>query len=159
MRLWPFRRRTKKERRDPFTLTDPWRRFVQDATQAKTRFERIAASVEEGPLRDRLRDVEQRVDDGVAACWRIAQAGHQLHKMLRQVLDTDSESVARMRTRETETRDKLAALTRHLDEAVARAAEIATGQYAGLDAVASDVEHVVTDLEALRQAIAEISPT
>ncbi len=42
-----------------------------------------------------------------------------------------------MRAREEETRDKLAALTHNLDEAVARAAELATGQYTALDAVAT----------------------
>lgn len=159
MRFWPFRRRKRRERRDPFTLTDPWRSFVQDATRAQARFERVIAVVADGPLRERLHDIERRVEDGVAACWRIAQAGHALNKTRRQVGGTQSEAVARMRAREDETRDKLAALTRGLDEAVARAAEIATGQFAGLDAMASDVDHVVADLEALRQAIAEVSPT
>jgi hypothetical protein len=158
MRWWPFKRRKKRERIDPFTLTDPWRSFVQDAQQAETRFGRIISTVADGPLRDRLSDVHERVNDGLLACWRIAQSGHNLHKMVLHVADTDSEAVTRMRARENDTRDKLAALTRNLDEAVARAAELATGQDAGLDAVADDVDTVVTDLEALRQAIAEITP-
>jgi hypothetical protein len=152
------RRRKKRERIDPFTLTDPWRSFVQDAQQAENRFARIVETVAEGPLRERLGDISQRVHEGLLACWRIAQSGHHLHKMVLQVADTDSESVTRMRTRERETRDKLAALTHNLDEAVARAAELATGQYAGIDAIADDVETVVGDLEALRQALAEINP-
>jgi cell division septum initiation protein DivIVA len=156
---WPFRRRKRKERIDPFTLTDPWRSFVQDAQQAEARFGRIVSSVEDGPLRDRLRDVEERVREGVGECWRIAQSGYRLQKMVREVSDSASEPVTRMRARTNETSDKLAALTKSLDEAVARAAELATGQYAGLDAVANDVEHVVTDLEALRQAIEEINAT
>jgi hypothetical protein len=153
-----FRRRKKKERIDAFTLTDPWRSFVQDAQQAKARFARIVATVQEGPLRGRLGDLDTRVEDGVRACWRIAQSGYQLHKTLLQVAGTDSESLTRMRAREDDTRQKLAGLTKNLDEAVARAAELATGQLSGLDAVADDVESVVGDLEALRQAIAEISP-
>jgi hypothetical protein len=158
VRFWPFGRRKEKLRIDPFTLTDPWRSFVQDAQQAQSRFARIVESVEDGPLRERLRDIEARVGEGVIACWRIAQSGHRLHKMVVQVADTDSESVTRMRTREVETRDKLAVLTKNLDESVARAAELATGQLSGLNAVADDVNSVVSDLEALRQALAEISP-
>ena len=156
---WPFRRRTRKERIDPFTLTDPWRSFVQDAQQAEARFRRIASSIEEGPLRDRLHDTEGRVRQGVGECWRIAQSGYRLQKMVREVSDSASEPVTRMRSRVTDTSGKLAALTHSLDEAVARAAELATGQYAGLDTVAGDVEHVVADLEALRQAIEEINTT
>ena len=154
-----FWRRKKKERIDPFTLTDPWRSFVQDAQQADTRFGRIIGGVQDGPLRDRLHDIKARVDDGVHACWRIAQSGYQLHKTLLEVADTDSESVARMRTREADTQQKLATLTKNLDEAVARAAELATGQLGGLDAMAEDIDSVVGDLEALRQAIAEVTPT
>ena len=156
---WFRRRKPKRERIDPFTLTDPWRSFAQDALQAERRFARIVDTVEEGPLRDRLSDVDERVRDGVTACWRIAQAGYQLHKMVRAVDDTNSASVTRMRAREADTRDKLAALTKNLDEAVARAAELATGQYAALGTVADDVDNVVSDLEALRQAIAEITAT
>ena len=154
---WPWRRKAKRERIDPFTLTDPWRSFVQDAQQASTRFGRIVGTVQSGPLRERLGDINERVDDGVLACWRIAQSGYQLHKTLLQVADTNSDSLTRMRAREDDTRQKLATLTRNLDEAVARAAELATGQLSGLDAVADDVESVVGDLEALRQAIAEIT--
>jgi hypothetical protein len=158
---WRARRRRRKQTRamDPFTLTDPWRSFVHDAKSAETRFSRIVASVEDGPLRDRLADVDERIHQGVTACWRIAQGGYRLHKMVLQVADSNSESVTRMRGREAETRDKLAALVKNLHEAVARAAELATGQFGALDAVADDVDTVVTDLEALRQALAELSPT
>ncbi|HVT77753.1 MAG TPA: hypothetical protein VHD87_12040 [Acidimicrobiales bacterium] len=154
-----FRRKPKTERIDPFTLTDPWRSFVQDAQQAQTRFGRIVATVTGGPLRERLVDINDRVADGVHACWRIARTGYQLHKALLEVADTPSDAVTRMRARETDTQQKLAALTKSLNEAVARAAELATGQLGGLDALAGDVDSVVDDLEALRQAIAEVSPS
>jgi hypothetical protein len=157
---WFWRRKKKKkERIDPFTLTDPWRSFVQDAQQAKARFGRIIEGVQDGPLRDRLHDIDGRVDDGLHACWRIAVTGYQLHKTLLEVADTNSDAVTRMRSRETDTAQKLAALTKNLDEAVARAAELATGQLGGLDAMASDIDSVVDDLEALRQAIAEVNPS
>lgn len=154
---WPWsKKKNKRERIDPFTLTDPWRSFVQDAQQARSRFERIVDDVQEGPLRERLRDIETRVDDGLQACWRISQSGHQLRKTMAQVGPSTSEAVLRMRARQDETEQNLAALIHNLDEAVARAAELATGQYDGLDALTDDVNGVVGDLEALRQAIAEV---
>jgi hypothetical protein len=73
------RRRPRAERIDAFTLTDPWRTFVQSAQSAAARFDRIVESVDAGPLRDRLGDIDARVRDGVAACWRIAQSGYRQH--------------------------------------------------------------------------------
>lgn len=143
------------ERIDPFTLTDPWRSFVQDAQSAQSRFGRVVAGVQDGPLRERLSDIDGRITDGVRAAWRIAQNGHTLHKMILEVGGT-SDSVARMRDREKEFSDKLAALIKSLDEAVARAAELATGQLGGVDAVAEDVNGVVDDLEALRLSFEEV---
>ena len=142
---------------DPFTLTDPWRSFVQNAVSARARFGRVVDTVAEGPLLDRLKEIENRVDDGVRACWLVAQAGYRQHKLVLEVSQSASESVSRMRAKEAETRDRLDALTKHLDEAVARAAELATGQtMAALPAAADDVDNAVSDLEALRQAVAEI---
>jgi len=151
-----LRRAAAIERVDPFTLTDPWRSYVQDAQSGQARFARIVDSVEPGPLRDRLGDIDERLRDGVSASWRIAQSGHALHKMVLAVSDRPSDSLTRMREREAAAAAKLATLVKQLDEAVARGAELATGQYAGLDAVADDVDVAVSDLEALRQALAEI---
>ncbi len=156
---WPWSRKgAKRERIDPFTLTDPWRSFVQDAQSARNRFERIVDGVKDGPLRDRLRDVEARIEDGLHACWRIAQSGYHLQQTIRQVSPSTSDAVVRMRARQDETESKLATLIKNLDEALARAAELATGQLDGLDALTGDVNGVVGDLEALRQALAEIEP-
>lgn len=151
-----LRRSTAIERIDPFTLTDPWRSFVQSAQSAANRFRRIVDGVEEGPLEERLSLIEERVSEGVIACWRIAQSGHDLHKMILEVGSITSDSVARMRDRDTQTRNKLALLVTNLDESVARAAEIAAVQFTGLDAVAGEVDTAVSELESMRQALAEI---
>lgn len=157
MKWWPFgRKRKKRERIDPFTLTDPWRSFVQDAQSARRRFERVVDGVKDGPLRERLRTIEERIDDGLQACWRIAQSGYQLQQTIRQLGRSTSEATARMKAREAETQSKLAELIHNLDESVARAAELATGQLDGLDELTHDVDGVVGDLEALRQALVEI---
>lgn len=154
---WPWsRHRKKRERIDPFTLTDPWRSFVQDAQQALTRFENVVDNVKDGPLEARLDEVQARIEEGVTACWRIAQSGYELQQTIRQIGRSESDAVARMKTRESETEQKLSVLVHNLDESVARAAELATGQLDGLDALTDDVNGVVGDLEALRQALAEI---
>lgn len=153
---WPWSRKPRRERIDAFTLTDPWRSFVQDAQSARNRFEGIVDGVKDGPLRDRLRDVQARIEDGLSACWRVAQSGYQLQQTIRNVSPSTSDAVTRMKTREDETEQKLAALIKNLDESVARAAELATGQLDGLDALTDDVNGVVGDLESLRQALAEI---
>src|SRR5258705_9309655 len=75
-----LRRAAAVERIDAFTLTDPWRSYVQDAQSAQGRFGRIVESVEQGPLQDRLGDIDERMRQGVSACWRIAQSGYSLHK-------------------------------------------------------------------------------
>src|SRR5690242_20675232 len=46
---------------DPFTLAEPWRYYVRDAVQAKARFEDAVRSAKDGPMRDRLREIEARV--------------------------------------------------------------------------------------------------
>jgi hypothetical protein len=77
-------RRQRGDRIDPFTVGDPWRRFVQDAQQAKTRFDKVVAGTAPGPLQQRLETIGARIDDGVTACWRIARQGHNLQGGLRQ---------------------------------------------------------------------------
>lgn len=80
------------ERIDPFTLAEPWRRFVMDAQQADTRFGRTVHQTRSGPLKNRLEEIGSRVQDGVQACWRIARQGHNLERAYRQL---DVESVRR----------------------------------------------------------------
>lgn len=74
---------------DPFTLNEPWRHYVTDALQARTRFAESVASAREGPTQDRLREIQSRVDTGVEEVWRIARRGHDLVDARRRV-DPDS---------------------------------------------------------------------
>ncbi len=153
------RRAPKRPPMDPFTLTDPWRSYVADALSAATRFRRVVDGVEEGPLEERLREIGQQIEAGVLSCWSVAKHGHQLHKTVLQVARgtaADSDSVVRMRGTERETADKLGALVRSLDEAVARAGELAIGRAAD-QKLETDVDGVVDQLEALRLAVEEVS--
>jgi len=81
-------RAPREERIDPFTVGEPWRNFVADALQARSRFEQTVTRARPGPLRDRLVDLGVRLDDGVRECWRIARQGDGLHSALGQ-LDID----------------------------------------------------------------------
>lgn len=179
------RRRPRPERIDPFTVGQRWRPFVQGALQASARYRRTVEGVGPGPLRERLEELGAMVDSGVRECWRVARRGDELDDAV-SALDAAGtrarlarieegtgggvdESVARsLRARlstaerlagvATEARERLRVLQARLDEAVARATELALGQGGtGLDAGAlgGDIEHLVDDLEALRAGLEE----
>jgi hypothetical protein len=76
------RRGPRREVIDPFAVGEPWRRFVQDALSADRRFEDTVHRTPEGPLRDRLADLRDRIQEGVRDCWRIACQGAALQKGL-----------------------------------------------------------------------------
>jgi hypothetical protein len=78
------RRGPRREVIDPFAVGEPWRRFVQDALSADRRFEDTVHRTPEGPLRDRLADLRDRIKEGVRDCWRIACQGAALQKGLQQ---------------------------------------------------------------------------
>lgn len=71
-------RKAGDDRIDPFTLNEPWRRFVQSALQSQSRFDQAVHNAERGPLRDRLGEIGDRVHDAVRECWRIARQGQVL---------------------------------------------------------------------------------
>jgi hypothetical protein len=74
---------------DPFTLQDPWRRFVRDALDARRRFDESVRQADAGPLRDRLVEIADRVSTGVDESWRIARAGQSLSDARAQIDTTD----------------------------------------------------------------------
>jgi hypothetical protein len=63
---------------NPFELDDPWRTFVWQARKAERDFADAVAHTKDGPLRDRLQEIRDRVTTGVQECWRVAQSGQQL---------------------------------------------------------------------------------
>lgn len=73
------------ERIDPFTLRDPWRRYVSGAVQARRKFDEAVRSAKAGPLRDRLLEIGERLEDAVQECWRIARQGQALTDARAQV--------------------------------------------------------------------------
>ncbi|MEZ5233445.1 MAG: hypothetical protein R2749_12170 [Acidimicrobiales bacterium] len=168
---------------DPFTVNEPWRRFVQDALKARTRFEEAVHSAAPGPLRDRLDEIGRSLEAGVERTWATARQGQALRDARRRI-DTNavssrlstirsstdpnaSKTVASLEaqlalaqrldsiTREAES--KLRLLQAQLEEAVARAAELSVraGDAGELAGVQHDIAEVSDQLEALRLALQE----
>jgi hypothetical protein len=63
---------------DPFAVGEPWRRFVIDAQAARRRFDEAVRTMDRGPVRDRLVEIGDRLDEGLAETWRVARRGHNL---------------------------------------------------------------------------------
>ena len=169
---------------DPFAVGEPWRQFVQGAQRAGHRLHATVDAASDGPLKDRMSTIVGRLDDGLDETWKIAQRGDQIDEMIRRLdptalrskLDTleqrqssspspdvDSaitsvrrqlDSTERLRAESNKTADRLRLTQTRLDELVARAAEVAIGA-GDTDAYEHDVDDLVVELEALRQAVEE----
>jgi len=147
-------RRQKGERIDAMSIADPWRGFVQEALDAQRRYRKAVSAATEGPMRDRLIEIGERIDEGVGECWRVARRGDALVDAIgnldpmsaRRDLDTAKKAAKATRGEAQEetvkaleaqvasadrltdvardAQDKLRLLDARLDEAVARAVEL-----------------------------------
>ena len=177
---------------DPFAVSEPWREHVQSALAAKLRFDRLVQSTPNGPLKERLRSIASRVDEGVDEVWTIAQRGHRLANSIddlkigqvraelkgadqaiqrnndptraptlqatRDSLRSQLDSAERLAARGLSTIDRLRELDAKLDELVARGTELSiAGSEDAFDDLRSDVDAVVTEMEALRRGMEETS--
>jgi hypothetical protein len=178
---------TERPRIEPRRLNEPWRTFVRDALDSQVRFRRAIATASTGAIRERLSDIGKRVDDGVEECWRSASHGNALDEALRNLEPPDElrarleqlgpatpgsanervaesllaqlESTARIAAVAEDARERLRILDARLDEAIARAIELSlrAGEAVELGGLGSDVDALVADMEALRQALDETS--
>lgn len=165
---------------DPFALREPWRFFVRDAIQARTRFADALDGATEGPLRERLVEIGDSLTNGVEQCWEAAQRGQQLTDARRSIdaerlgrdlhalpagdartssIEAQLDTHARLTEREEATRAELERLEVRLEEAVVRAAELGTraGAVDDLDGVGRAIGDVVRDLEALRLGLDDVA--
>jgi hypothetical protein len=184
-------RSPRPERIDPFTLQEPWRRFVQEALQARNRFDETVHRLQAGPLRDRLSDVAQRMHTGVEESWLIAQRGQALVQARRGIdvasidrqraalttgdepdsdpaqalvaksLDQQKATAERLDRVISQARSQLRILDARLDEAVAQVLELSTQSVTSalVGTLGTDVDNLVTEMEALRQAMDETQGT
>jgi hypothetical protein len=147
-------RRTSGERIDTMTIADPWRAYVNEALDAQRRYRKAVSAASPGPMRDRLVEIGERIDDGVDECWRIARRADALVDALNNLdgpsarrdldaakrearesrggaqeetvkaLQAQVDSVDRLTAIARDAQDKLKLLDARLDEAVARAVEL-----------------------------------
>jgi hypothetical protein len=176
-----------KPRIDAGALREPWRGFVRAAQQSKHRFDRAVGSMAEGPLRERLVEIGQRIDDGVQESWRIASRADDIEQAtasleiasaereLRQLQASGETGPAAERTAEAlqaqlaaagrlqavvrQAQDRLRIVDARLDELVARAVEVSVSAGSTTDPLlASDVDGLVQEMESLRLALEETRP-
>lgn len=168
---------------DPFAVNEPWRRFVQDALKAKTRFEEAVETAKPGPLRDRMHEIGRSLDAGVANTWATAKQGQTLRDARRRIdtnqvnqrlasfrdssdpnaertvrsLEAQLASAQRLDAITAEAESKLRLMQAQLDEAVARAAELSVraGDVGELSVIETEISLVADQMEALRQALEE----
>jgi len=174
---------------DAYTLSEPWKQYVLQAQSSAARFRRTVGGMADGPTKDRMTTLAGRLDDGLMDCWRIATRGDELDGALallsteearaqlaelnvrvRHAGSTPSveqtmaaiqaqlDSAERLRLTRQDAADRLRLLDARFDEIVARGVEVSIGSAdsGGLD---DDVDGLVTDLEALRQAMEEVDRT
>jgi hypothetical protein len=168
-------------------LGEPWRSYVAQAREAKARFDDVVKTMTPGPLRDRLAELAARLDDGVAESQRIAVRGNAISSGLGRLdtvspqaelarlraeaggrpspavadtirsLEAQLEAAERMGAAAHQADERLRLLDARFDELVARAVEVSLGT-GDSDVLVADVDDLVTDLEAVRQALDETNP-
>ncbi len=184
IRLAASPRGERRERLDPFTVGEPWRQFVQSATRSGTKLHQTIDGAAPGPLKDRMESIGSRLDDGLRETWEIARRGDQIDATIRRLdptalrsklaslqarsaanpapdidaaivsVESQLESVQRLELESSKTADRLRLTQTRLDELVSRAAEVSIGA-GDTDAYEHDVDDLVIELEALRQAVDE----
>lgn len=168
----------------PRSLAEPWRSLYDGVLDARHRFDEALRGLRDGPLRDRLRGLGDRLDTAVAEAGRIAAAGNSLtggraridteavRAELAEVraaaagpraeqtvaaLESQLAAAARLDATIADTYDRLRLLDARMDETVTRTVELSVTQGDGTDlgGLDTEVDAIVGEMEALRQAVEE----
>lgn len=182
---WRMPRASKgrSEKIDPGRLREPWRYYIREALDAQRRFDASVAAASEGPLRERLATIGERVADGVAESWRIAVRGEELERALHQLgsvqeisnriaalrherpsptgtrliesLQSQIDTYRRIEQTATDARTRLQLMEARLDETVARAVELSlrTGDSAALEPHLGGLDRDVEDIVTEMEAL------
>lgn len=174
--------RDKRTRIDPFTVQEPWRQFVQGAQQSATKLNETIDAATDGPIKDRMQGVREKLEHGMDETWQIARRGHEIDQAVRRLdptalrskletlqgqadsreaiasVEAQLESVERLKEQSTRTSNRLRLTQHRLDELVARATEVSIGA-GDTDAYEHDVDDLVVELEGLRLAVEETRTT
>ena len=161
---------------DPFAVGEPWRRHIAAALSTQTRYTKLVGATQPGPLRDRLQTIGISVQAAVQEIWQVAKRGDGLDDTLRTLnaaslrnqleraaddaarnsLQSQLDAADRIRSTRDDADTELRSLTARMGELVTQAAEVSRGVDA-TDAIGSAVDDVVTQLEAMRLAVDDVS--
>ena len=155
---------------------------MQSAQRSRSALYETLREASDGPLKDRLNDVAERLDDAIVESWAIAKRGDEIDAAIKRIdpvrLRSQLDDVASVRTRWVDGRSRgvggePAGQRRPAEGAVGDAPPIACGSprrgstssSPGPPRSASaapttaiyehDVDNLVIELEGLRQAVAE----
>lgn len=171
---------------DPFSISEPWRHFVQGAQRSRTSLRQAVAAAKDGPLKSRLSDIAGRLEKAVEESWAIAKRGDEIDAAVNRIdpvrlrsqlttlrkaeaasddrsaaiasVESQLASADRLKALSATTADRLRLTQARLDELVARAAEVSVGA-SDTDTYEHDVDNLVVELEGLRLAVAETNET
>lgn len=173
---------------DVRSLGEPWRTLMTDILDADRRFDRAIGGIRPGPLRDRVAELGERLGRAVDEAWRIASAGQSLSAGRSQIdtarvqaeLAAARQAPRTSRTDQTvaaieaqlaaanrldhtihDAYDRLRLLDARIDETVTRTVELSVTQtdVEALAGLGDEVDSIVGDMEALRQAVEETRAT
>lgn len=168
----------------PRQLADPWRSLLADVQSSRGRFDDALRGVRAGPLLDRLRGLGDRLDTAIDEAGRIARAGNTLTDGRRRIdtatlqrelaetramaatdrtaqmersVQSQLDAAERLDRTIADTYERLRLLDARIDETVTRTVELSVTQVEGddLGGLDAEVESIVGEMEALRQAVEE----
>lgn len=148
---------------DPWAVPEPWRQYVNQALNARLRFDRTLAGWPPGPLRDRLIRIQPQLERGAQEVWAVARLGATLSGPVSGVTAA-SPSRPSAGQLAIELLDRLRVLTSRLDDAVTqllslglererRESDVSTEPVLG--SIDSLIEEITALHEGLRNAGAE----
>ena len=76
---------------DPFALTDPWRRAVQEAVRSQARFDDAVKAFRKGPLLDTMTTVSGQIEEAISECWQVAQQGQVVADARKRINDREAQ--------------------------------------------------------------------
>ena len=83
---------THRSRIDPFTLSEPWRQFVQGAQRADRNLRETVGGASDGPLKERLGSIVDKLTHGIDEAWMIAKRGDEIDHAVRRIDPTGLRS-------------------------------------------------------------------
>lgn len=68
---------------DPFALSEPWRRLMQQAQASGRKLRSTIDGFDDGPLRQQLLSIADQLEHGLDEAWQIARRGDEIDEVVR----------------------------------------------------------------------------